>query len=629
MTDMTTQEKFYLEAKQKYYLGVPVIEDWEFDELEKELKEAGSNVPEIVGFDDRNLKFPHPTGMLSLSKLQADKNTGKAPVEQAEKWLNDHVLGGLEMFFGSPKYDGNAVNIVYKDGKLHLILSRGDGEKGRDYTPKLRRHVPLTIPYTGNVEVRAEVVIERSVFEKKYSKDSKNERNFVAGVLNRKENDPTIMKGEVLDDLVVMAHEGKITNGMSRYIEITELVKWGFNGKHELHELVFTSSEFQKTYNHFKDFRENGTPFLLDGFVIKTMLSTRETFGLNNHDPNWAIAIKFPPVGATTETLDLEWRMGKTGNYTPVVQMTPVHLDGTTVRRASAYNYGFVIEKKLYPGAFVKIAKAGDIIPQVIEIIKPGKLSKFDPPTQCFHCGTELEVIDGKHLRCVNDDCKGKQYENFVKGIQLLKMFGVSSSTADKLWRMGLRMPHEVLSKTKVNEKILLASGLFQPGRSLEKFLDERSKITEVQLELVLLLGAFKGMGRTTSKQIAKQVSGMKYSYDGLEKAVVEGFQPGGPKYIKLLNIINDINLDNVRVVEPKPETKGAIKFEMTGSPKSAGFNTKADFIAKVSSKGWVHSKINDADYLVTDNPGSSSGKMKQAVKHGVQVITYKEAGYI
>ena len=622
---MNKKEQLYLEAKQKYYLGVPIMEDWEFDELETELKLANSTVPNIVGFDDRNLKFPHVTHMLSLSKYQADKNTGEAPTELAEKWLNDHVLGGQDKFLGSPKYDGNAINIIYKHGILHLILSRGDGEVGRDYTPKLRRHVPLTIPNKSNVEVRAEVVISRKIFAQKYAQDSKNERNFVAGVLNRKEDDPTIMDGTVLDDLVVMVHEGKETNHTSRYFKIPELVKWGFNAKYELHEIVFRNTEFLKTYNHFKHYREQVTPFLLDGLVIKTMNETRETFGLNSHDPNWAVAIKFPPVGATTEILDLEWKMGKTGNYTPVAIMKKVHLDGTTVGRASAYNYGMILERELYPGARVKIAKAGDIIPQIIEVLTPGDESRFKPPVFCEYCKSNLKFVNNKHLRCVNDDCEGKQYENFIKGIQLLKMFGVSSSTADKLWDMGLKLPHEVLNKDKVNKQILLAGGYFQDGRTLDKFLEERDKIKSVNLELVLLLGSFKGMGKTTSKQIAKQISGLPYSYDGLEKVVVEGFMKNGQKFLKLMIMIDELMKNGVQVIKAKPEATG-IKFEMTGSPKSSGFKTKADFLAVIKAKGWVHAKINESSYLITDDTNSSSSKMKQAVKYGVKVITYDTA---
>jgi NAD-dependent DNA ligase len=230
-----------------------------------------------------------------------------------------------------------------------------------------------------------------------------------------------------------------------------------------------------------------------------------------------------------------------------------------------------------------------------------------------------------KHLRCVNDSCEGKQYENFLKGISLLKMFGVAGSTANNLWEMGLKLPHEVLNKTKVNERTLLASGYFQPGRTLEKFLEERDKIKSIDLELVLLLGGFKGMGKTTSKQIAKQISGLPYSYDGLEKIVVEGFDARGQKFLKLMKMIDELMQDDIKVIKSKHEAQG-IKFEMTGSPKSAGFKTKADFLNVIKAKGWVHAKINNSRYLITDNLGADSSKMKYARKYGVKVITYVEA---
>lgn len=364
------KKELYLKAKKAYYLGEPILSDTEFDYLENELKESGQ-LKDIqqVGFHDenRNAKFKHPTRMLSLSKFQADGNDNPCFIE-VNKWLSKRSQS--KIYEATPKFDGNAVNIIYRNGKLDAILSRGDGDAGRDYTEKLINNVPNKIKTKHKiVEVRGEVVIPIDKFNQyneKYDNEYKNERNFVAGILNR-----DVDETGIISEFVFMAVEAKaIENSEVVYLPTEILSKFGFNHKYSLYTIYFQKNEFIETYQKMLHHRKVDCPFRLDGFVIKTDINTRRELGENDHDPEWAVAIKFPPEEAVTKVIDIEWNFGKTGNLTPVAILEPTLLDGTTVQRASVHNLGWLIEKDCLPGTTVTIAKKGDIIPQIINILK-------------------------------------------------------------------------------------------------------------------------------------------------------------------------------------------------------------------------------------------------------------------
>lgn len=622
------KEAQYLNAKLKYYLGEEIMTDAAFDELEDELKAVNSPVVKIVGFSDRNLKFPHPTAMLSLAKLQASKTNDPDEHQQfiknAISWLYSRIVGNQTHHEYSPKYDGNAVNIIYKNGKLHLILSRGTGTKGRDYTAKLRKHVPLTVPFKDTLEVRAEVVIPVKLFDLKYAKDNKNARNYVAGILNRTSDDPTIIDGTVLDELVVMCHEIKHTEGKtSEYVQSKRLAELGFNKKYPLVSYYYHADEFETAYNKMKEYRETKSPFLLDGIVIKVAEKYRKEFGENSHDPEWALAIKFPPKDARTTVKDIQWNYGKTGILTPVAIMEGVDLDGSTVTRASMYNLAFILKNKVYPGANVTIVKAGDIIPQIIEVNKPGDSNSYTMPTVCKHCGSKLQVLNKKHLACVNENCSGTQFKLFEEAVNFLGLFGIGGSIIKDIWRAGFKSATMLLDKELFSEDALIKSGKFQKGKTLSNLLSERDKVKEINLQTLIRLMGFKGMGTSTSKQISLQIVGEDFSFKGLEKSVVDGFAVGDPKR-KLVDAEIKRISKFVKIIYPE-SVKGKIKVEFTGSPKGAGFKSKGEFTDFIKAKGVVHSKLAEADYLITDNLNGTSSKMKTATKKGIKIVSYEE----
>jgi DNA ligase (NAD+) len=610
--DILELEERYLKAKEAYYNGEPLVSDDEFDRLEEELREMGSDVVNLVGSTDRNYKHKHLSPMLSLNKAQAAMD-GTPPVEQMVAWFSTFPKD--MKFEATPKYDGNAVNLIYRNGKLEKAVTRGDKEKGKDVTNKIIRKVPLWLDgVTNDVEVRGEVVMDMETFNSKYS-HFKNPRNFVAGVLNKDE-----VQDDLLNEITFMALEVRIHDGDYDYPENTQSWLWthGFNKKHSF-SVNFKPSEFVKVYNQMKDYRENTSPFQLDGFVIKSEEKTRRSYGESGHSPNWAIAIKFPPKEATTRVASIRWSVGTTGEITPVVEMDPVDLDGTTVRNAAAFNAGNILRQGLFPGAIVAIAKSGDIIPQVVKVITPNFTGTLPGSCPCGKGGTNL---DGIHLWCTSEECGTKMMKKFIVGLGVFRMDKFGGVTRTTLYNTGYDEIWKIFDKDLFNEEKLVSTGAFKHGKTLTSLLEEVEKLKKVTLPQIILSLGFDGVGAAAAKELAKYIRGQEHSFAGLEKAAVTGFDIGTSKREKIEKLVSVISARGIEV-EEEIIVKDGIGYEMTGSPKSSGFNVKSELEKFLLSHGFVHTGLKEAKVLLTDSIGSSSSKMAQARKLGVEIHEY------
>ena len=601
-------EQLYFQAKEAYYQGEPIMEDDEFDSLEQELLSLGSTAPYVVGSEDRKAKYSHPSPMLSLAKYQALLN-GTPPTQQAENWMNKI---GKVSFEVSPKYDGNAANAIYQEGKLLQVLSRGNGTKGRDITEKVLHNLPQVIEILGTVEVRGEVVVKVSTFNQKYS-EYKNPRNYVAGVLNRDENPES-----VIADLDFIPLEVRIHSQEGMTFVAPDLP--GFKHKPYFFQIECLPGKFQAAYKTLEDYRVT-SEYQLDGFVIKAPNELRPGLGENSHDPNWAVAIKFPPKEAITKILRISWQYGKTGAVTPVAVMEPVDLDGSTVSRAALFNYGYLKEKGAFPGATVAIAKSGDIIPQITRVVVPGSIENLEVPKNC-KCGSELK-IEGIHLLCDNPTCENVAFNMFAQGISTLDLDGVGGSMIKQIWNAGYRSAVEILNPTKFNRERLYQAG-FKPGKTLENLFREIQRVKELKPAEVILMLGFSGMGHTSAKQVGNLVSGVKHNFSGLERSVVAGFQPGEKKREIYEAAVAELG-QFITITAPEQISEDAIPCEFTGSPKSFGFKTKEEFLLAAKAKGYYHTSLKDAKVLFTDDLSSTSSKMKTAQSKGVKSLLYSE----
>lgn len=630
---MTLKEKetLYLKAKKKYYDGDPIMTDSAFDLLEKELLELKSTVINIVGAFDRKAKHKHITPMVSLDKIQANKETGEAPVSEFNDWVNKmRIKSDIQLQY-EQKLDGNAINIIYINGKADKALSRGDGEVGFDYLKRLNeKQIPSEIPNKGKVEIRCEAVIPLSIFNEKYLKNSSedegakfsNARNYVAGILR---NDNSTR--EQLDEIHVIPVEYREISDNSKiiYHNIDEIKNFGFKYFDKLVSTRATSSDFENQFNWFENFRKNVSEYQIDGIVIKTPFNYRESIGETEHHPNWAVAIKFKPENCSTKTLGLELKIGKTGNFTPVVLLEPVDLDGSVVTKASGYNYKFITENLIGDGSIVTLVKSGDIIPQIISVDVMAN-TPFEMPTICPHCGNELKIVNNTHLNCDNKDCSGRNLYRFISGMEALKIDGVGEAFLEKLFNCGLDIPMMYIGQDFVTSEFLVKQGM-KEGKILDNFIENLRKIKILTIEQVIALFSFDKMslGGKTTKEVAKKLSGVSYSFFGLEKDVVNSFENGGVGEIVVREAISVLKERGIDIEMMKEKPVDTMKLCLTGSPKSFGYNSKKEFITFLESKGISveETDVKNCNYLVTDDLSSTSSKMVTAKKLKINIVKY------
>ena len=271
---MTEREDLYILAKAEYYKGNEIMSDFEFDTLEEELKSLGSSVIEIVDGDDSTVtRYPHMNPMLSLEKVQV-MDEDEFPIEDLQKFFNKSTDKKLS-FECSPKLDGSAMSLKYVDGVLKQGLTRGGGEKagGLDKTDKMRYMVPESYEVqsektNGTVEIRGEIVIDKEIFARKYAADYKNERNFVAGIMNKDEGwEDYIQDFEFVAYHLVYNADTEPTHSRSTMKMLTAL---GFNVYHDpfVVQIYDAKQFFEYAYPKFKEYRQSISPYRLDGIVI-------------------------------------------------------------------------------------------------------------------------------------------------------------------------------------------------------------------------------------------------------------------------------------------------------------------------------------------------------------------------
>ena len=611
--DIKKLETLYLRAKIEYYEGAPIMEDWEFDALEDQLKELGSKVHEQVGSKRKDFDFPHPTKMLSLSKKQTEKDDNKKSeiidwVEKRKKQISNNVISILE---GTPKFDGSAINIIYRDGILENILTRGDGKAGKNLTKRLAPKVPAKIDVEGTVEIRCEVVVDTNIFEEKYSVEFKNARNFVAGVLGKDDYDTN----KVSDLTLIPLHfiEDGVNVSYKKYEKYDQF-------KNE-YLYVFDYNAYDMVHDQFVELRKT-IPFQLDGFVIAFPASYRIKLGENDHDPNWAIAIKYIPEGAVTRVNGIEWNIGKRGQFTPVVLLNPVQLGGTTVKRASGYNAGFLRDNGIGVGAIVSAEKSGDIIPEIVKVIDETP-ETFVLPSQCPECRTKLD-FDGIHLTCSNETCPGRIAKILAHGSGVLDLKSVGSERLKpfakdhkniyELWVKILKHGHDYAAKY----------GLPVGSRLNEIFIEAFLNIKSIPYEKVIQILGYENVGRKITQQLAREHAGLDFSYASLERALVDKLHtPEVESYIK--EAVSTLEARDVTVDRPQAPGKNDNSFGvvLTGSPKGFGFATKKEFLVKYPNLFECSMSDATCKYLVTDDLNSTSGKMKAAAKKGIEIKTY------
>lgn len=405
-----------------YVLDDPSVSDAEYDRLFRELVALEAEHPELVTPDSPSQRIgaPPSTALAKVKRKVRMYSLDNAYSEADLRAFDERVQKGLgddhaPRYVCEPKLDGASIEVVYERGRLALASTRGDGETGEDVTANVRtiRSVPLTLAHQERLTVRGEVVIHREdlaqINELRAARGEElfaNPRNAAAGSLRL--IDPKLTAERPLR-IVFYESVERIAHSHAETLELLKQLGLPTHGRAKPCVGIDEVLAFCRAFEGDRF----ALPYETDGVVIKLDdLHARDQLGTTARFPRWATAYKFAAERKETRVLSITADLGRTGTLTPVAELTPIKLSGTTVSRASLHNLDYVASKDVRVGDTVSVEKAGEIIPQVIEVnlaLRPAGTEPWQPPTQCPVCGTALRRVEGEAaLRCPSTSCPGR-----------------------------------------------------------------------------------------------------------------------------------------------------------------------------------------------------------------------------
>jgi len=511
------------EHNHRYYvLNLPSISDFQYDILLNELETLEKRYPELVSDDSPTMRvgsdlikefvqYTHTYPMLSL---------GNTYNEEELREFDSRIRKGLSSDFQyvcELKYDGASISLSYTDGKLSRALTRGDGTVGDDVTSNVRtiRSIPIKLAGSGFPEdfiIRGEILMTRTVFtrlnEERAAQEVQlfaNPRNAAAGTL--KLLDPRIVAARSLDCFMYFVLGEDLPHG-NHYDNMMEARKWGF----KVPESIRLCSNIEEVIDFVKhwDSARKELEYDIDGVVIKVnSIAQQSELGFTAKSPRWAIAFKFKADQAVTRLLSIAFQVGRTGNVTPVANLEPVLLAGTTVKRASLHNEDQIDLLDLHINDSVFVEKGGEIIPKIVGVDtlkrETGSL-KAAFISNCPECGTLLVRNEGEanhycpnYLHCP-PQIKGR-IEHFISR-KAMNIDGLGEETIDLLFSEGLIKNFADLYELKKEQLLPLERMGEKSAANILKSINESVK---VPYHRVLYALGIRHVGETVARTLAKE----------------------------------------------------------------------------------------------------------------------------
>ena len=411
----------------RYYNDdAPEIEDYEYDMMMRELKGLEEKYPEFDSADSPTKRvggkadnsFASVEHTVRMESLQ--DAFSKEEIFDFDRRVKENVSD--VHYVVEPKIDGLSVSLEYVNGEFFRGSTRGDGNVGEDVSGNLRviHNIPLklnhALPY---IEVRGEVYMPKKSFDRLVDrqlindeKPFKNPRNAAAGSLRQKDSEVAATRGLDIFVFNIQQIEGKELTSHKESLDY--LKELGFNTIPYYERVDNIETAFEKVLQIGE--KRGELEFDIDGAVIKVDdFSEREQLGSTAKFPKWAVAFKYPPEEKQTEILDIEITVGRTGKLTPTAVLSPVHLAGTTVSRATLHNQDFINEKGVNIGDIVTVRKAGDIIPEVLCVNEKKSNGSFVYPERCPSCNEKVVREEGESdIRCINPECPAQLLRNLI-----------------------------------------------------------------------------------------------------------------------------------------------------------------------------------------------------------------------
>ena len=629
------------------------ISDFEFDQLLRELQILESTYPELtipnsptkrVG-GDLTKKFEtvaHRYPMLSLSNTYSEEEIIDWE-NRIKKLISDPIEYVCEL-----KYDGVAIGIRYENGQLTRAITRGDGEKGEDVTTNVQtiRTIPLSLrnDYPADFEIRGEIFMPSATFEKlNEEKASKGEplfanpRNTASGTL--KMQDSKIVASRGLDSYLYGIY-GEELHAEGHFESVEKAGEWGFKIPQVSNRYIEKTNSIEGIMNFISFWDKNrfDLPFEIDGVVIKVNdYSQQKQLGFTAKSPRWAIAYKFKAHRVETELLSVDYQVGRTGAVTPVANLKPVQLGGTTVKRASLHNQDQIEKYQLHIGDFVYVEKGGEIIPKIVGVNEDKRQDTFKVIQfieNCPVCQSPLIRKEGEsgHF-CTNEktcppQVKGK-IDHFIAR-KALNIDGLGEETVDLFFENNLVRNVADLYSLTFDQIVDLERMAEKSANNLLISIQESKKIP---FERVLFGLGIRFVGETVAKKLVQHFGSMdelmKANFDELvqvdeigekiAQSLIDFFKD--QSNVELINRLKNIGLQFKG--ERKERVEGLLSGKtivVSGVFTSFSRDELKELIEQNGGKNGS-SISSKTDFLVAgDNMGPS--KLKKAVDLGVEILS-------
>ncbi|MBQ4612266.1 MAG: NAD-dependent DNA ligase LigA [Clostridia bacterium] len=641
------REQIEYHSRRYYDEDAPEIEDDAFDALTRELRQLEEQFPELITPDSYTQRvhgqvsklFAPVTHEVPLGSLQ--DVFSEQEIRDFDRRVRESVASPRYVI--EPKIDGLSIAIEYRDGVFYRGATRGDGLTGEDVSVNLRQIAAIPQKLSDPVDriiVRGEVYMPRESFaalvreqEEQGGKVFKNPRNSAAGTLRQKDSSVVAKRGLSLFVFNMQLVEGEEIASHSQSLEC--MARLGFPVV-PFYTLADTIDEAIDAVREIGQ-KRIGLPFDIDGAVIKVNdFTQRETLGSTSKFPRWAVAFKYPPEEKETVLRDIEVAVGRTGVLTPTGVFDPVILAGTTVTRATLHNQNFIDEKGLCIGDTVAMRKAGDIIPEVVRVVKhTPDATPYRLPSVCPSCGAAvIREEDEADLRCVNPSCPAQRLRNLIHfaSKDAMDIDGLGPAVVELL--VDCDLVREVYDLYSLEKPQL--SGLERMGdKSAENLLAAIEASKQNDLYRVIYGLGIRHIGEKAAKLLADRFSSMEAVMDASveEIAAIDGFGE-----IMAQSVVSFFSLEQshelverlrecgVNMTAQKQESTddrfAGMTFVLTGTLPTLKRNEAAAMIEQYGGKTSGSVSAKTSVVLAGEDAGS---KLTKAQQLGVRIIDEAE----
>lgn len=637
----------------KYYVeNAPEISDFEFDALMHELQELEREHPEYadpnsptarVGSDltTEFVSVAHRFPMLSLGNTYS--------LDELHEFIGriEKEVGETE-FVCELKFDGTAISLTYEHGRLLRAVTRGDGTQGDDVTANVRtiRSVPLVL--TGNdwpdyFEIRGEILMPYASFDRLNAEREAagealfaNPRNAAAGTLKQQSSAVVARRGL---DCTLYQLAGDDLPYDSHWENLQKAREWGFKISNAM-RICRNTSQIDSYIEHWDEGRRS-LPFPTDGVVVKVnRFADRRTLGVTAKAPKWAVAYKFKAEQALTRLVSIDFQVGRTGAVTPVANLEPVQLAGTTVRRATLHNAEQMALLDVRPEDMVYVEKGGEIIPKItgVELSKrPAGSKPFEYITQCPVCGTPLVRYDGeaKHYCPNQSGCRPQIVGRIIHFIRrkAMDIEGLGEETVELLFDNGLVRDAADLYDLRAEQLACLPR---LGEKSAENIVRSIRRSTQAPFHRVLFALGIRFVGETTAKYLAAHFHTLDAVMHASREELVEAEEVGDKIADSILDyfadetnlrIIHRLRAAGVQTEEAEKERTSdaleGLRIVISGKFHNHSRDEIKELIERHGGRNLAAVSAS-ADYLVAgENMGPA--KLKKAEKLGIRILSEEE----